>query len=360
MKVLFDARYLSIHGGIKLFVKNFIDGIVESNNRNIEFVLSYSQVNSESYKTLRASGYKVHLIRSKPFQIQEHVELWRLFRKLGSVIVHTPHFNAPLLTTKKVKLITTIQDNALDLFPRELKTQFHKLYYLVAMKKVLCSEKVVAASENTAQTLSMLYNINDVCTIYDCFSGSDRDYLYKDRSNKDFLYVGTNKFRKNLAFLVDVFRTLPSDYRLLVAGDMNDKNYNIYEDVKNKELQDRVIIKGYVSYNELVSLYQHCRALIIPSLLEGFGYPILEAALFKIPVISSNTGSLPEVGNDGCVYFDPTSEDECIRCVREIARNTDMCRELVEKNSKNITRFSSEKCIASYMKLYSEVEKNVD
>ena len=71
-------------------------------------------------------------------------------------------------------------------------------------------------------------------------------------------------------------------------------------------LQDRVILTGFVPDDDLVFLYSRAVALVLPSLMEGFGLPAVEAMACGTPVVSSRAGSLPEVIGDAGVYFDPT------------------------------------------------------
>jgi glycosyltransferase involved in cell wall biosynthesis len=123
------------------------------------------------------------------------------------------------------------------------------------------------------------------------------------------LYVGGLSPHKNLLRLVEAFaHGAPDDVFLVLTGDMHDVFHThvpeIRAVVERHRLNDRVIMTGFVKDEDLVFLYSGAYALILPSLMEGFGLPAVEAMACGTPVISSHAGSLPEVVGDAGVYFD--------------------------------------------------------
>ncbi len=91
------------------------------------------------------------------------------------------------------------------------------------------------------------------------------------------------------------------EIKLVVTGG---KFSRVFKD-KALEFHQNILLTGYVSDDELAALYKNAKALIVPSLYEGFGFPILEGLVMGCPVVSSNASSLPEVGGDVVIYFDP-------------------------------------------------------
>ncbi|HEX3449253.1 MAG TPA: glycosyltransferase family 1 protein [Isosphaeraceae bacterium] len=125
------------------------------------------------------------------------------------------------------------------------------------------------------------------------------------------LYVGGLSPHKNLLRLVDAFaQAAEHDTLLVLAGDVNDVFHThvpqIRAAIAQHGLQDRVILTGFVPDDDLVFLYSRAVALVLPSLMEGFGLPAVEAMACGTPVVSSRAGSLPEVVGDAGVYFEPT------------------------------------------------------
>jgi glycosyltransferase involved in cell wall biosynthesis len=92
----------------------------------------------------------------------------------------------------------------------------------------------------------------------------------------------------------------------LVGGSFKD----IFQNSGLGQLPSNVIQLGYINDAQLKALYEHARGFIFPSLYEGFGLPILEALDCGCPVLSSRAASLPEVGGEAVLYFDPLSVDD--------------------------------------------------
>lgn len=123
------------------------------------------------------------------------------------------------------------------------------------------------------------------------------------------LFVGTIEPRKNLERLIEAFALLPikhlKDFQLVICGGSGWGNVEIEAMIAKYNLMEQVIISGYVTDEELSTLYKKSYCLAFPSLYEGFGLPILEAHSFGIPVLTSNNSSMPEVAGKAAVYVDP-------------------------------------------------------
>ncbi|MGP0063157.1 MAG: glycosyltransferase family 4 protein [Isosphaeraceae bacterium] len=137
------------------------------------------------------------------------------------------------------------------------------------------------------------------------------------------LYVGGLSPHKNLPRLVEAFaRSSWADVRLVLTGDTQDVFHTHVPEIRaaiaRHKLGDRVLLTGFVPDGELVHLYGRAYALIQPSLLEGFGLPAVEAMACGTPVISSRTGSLPEVVGEAGLYFDPTDVGSIAEAIREM------------------------------------------
>ena len=122
----------------------------------------------------------------------------------------------------------------------------------------------------------------------------DRPYL---------LSAATLEPRKNLPRLIEAFAQLPDTHDLVLVGARGWRNAELDAAIA----RHRVEVTGYVSDEELRSLYAGAAAVAYPSLEEGFGFPILEAMTAGAPVLTSDRSSMPEVAGDAAVYCDPTS-----------------------------------------------------
>jgi glycosyltransferase involved in cell wall biosynthesis len=107
-------------------------------------------------------------------------------------------------------------------------------------------------------------------------------------------------------------------------------------------IADRVRLPGWVSDEDLEGLYGMATCLVVPSLIEGFGMPVLEAMVRGLPVACSNAPSLPEVAGDAARYFDPEDEVEIGTAITELIRDSRLRERLAAAGRDRARRFSWE------------------
>jgi len=115
------------------------------------------------------------------------------------------------------------------------------------------------------------------------------------------------------------------------------------------EVSDRVIFTNHVREGELASLYQNALALVLPSLYEGFGLPVIEAQHFGCPVVCSNAGSLPEVAGRGAITFEPTRTGSIRDALLSVINEPQRRLRLRELGYENVSRFGWERAAAEVM-----------
>ena len=137
------------------------------------------------------------------------------------------------------------------------------------------------------------------------------------RGSPFWLFVGELTPHKNLLRLIDAFARLPDDAGTLVlVGDANARNQAHVSELREKAralgVGERVVFTGFVPDEQLAVLYRHARALVLPSLWEGFGLPAVEAMAGGTPVLHSLAGSLPEVVGNAGLCFDPMNTTDIV------------------------------------------------
>jgi len=176
------------------------------------------------------------------------------------------------------------------------------------------------------------------------------------------LYVGTLQPRKNLARVIEAFgrvadRPAFADVQLVLAG----KHGWLYEDLFGQTaragLSGRVIFPGYVAEADLPGLLSAALAFVFPSLHEGFGIPVLEAGACGVPVITSNTSSLPEVAGDAALLVDPHDVDAIAEAMYRLVTDAGLRAELARRGQENVKRFSWEKCARETLAVLEAVGK---
>lgn len=184
-----------------------------------------------------------------------------------------------------------------------------------------------------------------------------QNHIYPKK--KQFLVVGVIKERKNTLNIIKAFqiftKNYDNSYKLVVVG-KNSTSYGkrVKNFVHDHNLERSIEFKGFVSDQELDVLYNESLALVYPSLVEGFGFPVLEAMERSLLVITSNRGALAEVAGAAAILVEPENPNDIarglIKSLDESVRNV-----LVAKGIKNLERFSWEKSSSELSTLIEKV-----
>ena len=163
------------------------------------------------------------------------------------------------------------------------------------------------------------------------------------------LYVGTLQPRKNLARVIEAFARAAAapafaGLQLVLAGKKGWLYDDLFAQVERMGLAGRVLFPGYVDDADLPALLSGALAFVFPSLYEGFGIPVLEAGACGVPVITSNTSSLPEVAGDAALLVDPHDVDAIAEAMTRLVTDEALRAELSRRGLANVQRFSWEKC----------------
>lgn len=169
-----------------------------------------------------------------------------------------------------------------------------------------------------------------------------------------FLYVGTLEPRKNLPRLLAAFdiaaQVVPQD--LVIAGREGWKVAGVREALAEMRFAERVHFPGFVPGPELPALLSAAHGFVWPSLFEGFGLPPLEALACGVPVLTSNTSSLPELLAGHAVLVEPESVDDIARGIRALAEGGSAARDASVQHAQSFTwERTVEGVVASYQRL---------
>jgi len=171
------------------------------------------------------------------------------------------------------------------------------------------------------------------------------------------LFIGQRSLYKNFNNFIEAVAPLLCKYNLRLLCTGNPFNKDEIAMFKELNIQDKISCK-FVAEEEISALYAKAIAFVFPSLCEGFGIPMLEAFSSGCPVIASNKGSLPEVGGDAAVYFDPYSIDDMRLVIDNVLTSPTLQKELVQKGLEQAKKFSWEKCVDETVKIYKSLLGN--
>lgn len=159
-----------------------------------------------------------------------------------------------------------------------------------------------------------------------------------------FLFVGALHPRKNVCGLLkafDAFKSINGDNKklVIVGGEMH-KTGNIFDTYENMRYKNDVVFTGRVSTADLHDIFGAALALTFVPFFEGFGIPIVEAMSAGIPVICSNTTSIPEVGGNAVLYADPLKIDQITDAMLQLVNDDELRKTLIEKGFEQKDKFS--------------------
>ncbi len=184
------------------------------------------------------------------------------------------------------------------------------------------------------------------CGIGETFRQPEQPAGNRDGEEPYILFVGGFDRRKNIERLLLAYRELRGRGRrenLLMIGKGGTNSrlyYDLPELVNRCGLAKSVIVRQGVDDATLAEKYRHALLLVLPSIIEGFGLPVIEAQSCGCPVACSTAASLPEVGGDAASYFDPYDVAAMAGCMEKILTDESFRARLRERGFENVKRFS--------------------
>jgi glycosyltransferase involved in cell wall biosynthesis len=273
-------------------------------------------------------------------------DMWRLSRALAGgkfdlLIFPSIYSFVPVLS--RARKIVFIYDVIADTFPHLTIPNPRARLFWKAKTKVglLQADAVATLSEYARQGVMDFHRVRpDQIHVVGCASDSifrrlertdvtpRQEALGLARPGRTLIYVGGFGPHKNLEQLLQVFAALAavpefSDVRLILVGEYEREVFYsragaLRGQVQALDLAGRVVFTGFLPDDELVVLLNRATALVLPSLMEGFGLPALEAAACGCPVVATTASPLPEVLGEGGLYADPRSPEQLERALRDV------------------------------------------
>lgn len=258
------------------------------------------------------------------------------------------------LTTKLPQCLV-VHDLAFLHYPSHIKKSqlfFFKRYVPKFLKK---AKSIATVSEFSKRDISHHYK-TDPRKINVVYSAAKEIFkpvaieIAEETKNKYangkeyFLYVGAIHPRKNLLNLLKAFSIFKkrqrSNIKLILAGRLAWKYDFFMQNLKKYKYRDDVIMLGYLCEDELVKIIASSYALLYPSLLEGFGVPILEAMKCNVPVITSSHSSMEEIAKDAALYADAENFEDIAENMIRIYKDENLRKELIEKGKMIAPQYS--------------------
>lgn len=285
----------------------------------------------------------------------------RIDRTLDLYIFFTPII--PLFFRPRRSIVVALDFAYLDMPGSTLRQRLTtRLLYVAHRRSLRLATKVVCISHATATDVIQKFNINEskVEVVHIGYIALGSKAMHIEVPEPFFLFAGVLKSRKNVEGVIRAFgefcRTSHLPHHLVIAGRKEGPYYDLLTNlVSELGIEDRVTFTGYVTNEELLSLYQRATALVFPSLIEGFGMPILEAMDAGLPVITSSHGSLAEVAGDAALLVDAYDPLSIAQALGALASDSALGEELKRKGTLRAANFSWQKTGQAFLEVITRV-----
>jgi glycosyltransferase involved in cell wall biosynthesis len=303
----------------------------------------------------------------RPFALMRFRRAWRLgaavplMRKLGARILFLPspvpvHF-------KPDRLAVTVHDVIPLLYPSSQPCPYGAFLWHAYFSSLRRADLIFTDSEHSKSDMVGRFEVppDKIVVTYlgydsNLFNAQPLDSLHKEKTLKRYgitqpyvLHVGTTERRKNLVRLARAYQLLCErrksfSFQLVLCGRIAPDSEDLQRAVSGHKDQGRVAILNRVPDDDLSILYKSAAGFAMPSIYEGFGLPLLEAMASGVPVMSSNRSSLPEIGGDAVLYFNPESVEEISHAMERLLSDTTLRKELTQRGLQRAQRFSWQSC----------------
>lgn len=317
MRIGIDAR-LWDQSGVGRYIRNLIEQLCILDQTNT-YVLFFRRETFD-HVTFPAGNVEKKLADIPWHSITEQIYLPKALYKAQLDLVHFPYFSVPIFYHKPY--VVTIHDLIIDHFPTgKASTLPAPLYHAkrlgyqwIMQTSARHAAHIITVSQATkAEVIDHLHVDPKKITV--TYEGVDSAIVGKKTELPDrlhdtqfFLYVGNAYPHKNLDRLIASFHVMQKKHgkaKLVLVGKQDYFYQKMYEKVTNSPQKESILFLGQVSDEQLAVLYHHAIALVLPSLMEGFGLPVLEAMQNGCLVVASDIAAHREIADHIAIFADP-------------------------------------------------------
>ena len=289
----------------------------------------------------------------------------------GTPVIY--HATEHLLPRLPVPTVLTVHDLIFERYPAHHTWRNVQFLKRAMPAFVAAADVIIAVSEHTKRDLVELYATPQVKirVVYEGvdahFAPAPPDAVAAVRARYGLtrpylLTVGTLEPRKNHLTAMAALARLKAagqDVTLAVAGGQGWRFEPVQQRVAELALEDDVIFTGYVPDADLPALYTGAACVLVPSLYEGFGFPVLEAMACGAPVICSQASSLPELAGDAAILIHPTDDEALAAHVTRVLTEPDVAASLRARGLTQAARFTWAACARETADVYAELAQGM-
>jgi GT2 family glycosyltransferase/glycosyltransferase involved in cell wall biosynthesis len=377
MHIAIDARRIcDEHAGMGVYTYNLIKHLQKIDKKNI-YTIILNPLKTKIVETSNGNFRKY----VTPISIENHIvgDLWRniylphQLHKDKVDVFHDPGYFLPIINGG-YKSVVTVHDLVVFSFPQTNSKKY--FWYMKQMTSIGAknADMIIADSYHTKEDLIKILNIpkEKIRVVYLATSKhlqptkdpEKHEWIKKKYhiNGKYILCVSTIEPRKNLPRLLSAYHQLRKEtkleHKLVVCGTFGWLFGDIFTTIDRLNLRDDVIFTGYIDDEELPHLYSAAELFVFPSLYEGFGLPALEAMACGVPVITSNSSSLPEIVGDAGIMINPYKSEELSEAISKVLCDENLRKKMSEKSIIRANKFSWEQTALQTLEIYEDLYIN--
>jgi glycosyltransferase involved in cell wall biosynthesis len=357
-RLVIDARWL--HSGIGRYVMNLLEGLKHRNGFSV-----HALVQGRDADTLRPLCDGLTVIDLPIYGLREQFSVPWAAR--GADLLHVPHYNVPVMF--RGDFMVTIHDLIHLMGPPFSRFIASRAYARPLLRfATRKARRIVSVSHFSKGQLVQRLGVPEerIAVIYNGVHPGFRELDHEEARERVrstfsliapyFLYVGNLKPHKNIDLLLRAFSLLRArkvgNHDLVIVGEGCRQRELLEAMCARLGISPQVRFIPRVNEEVLPYLYAAADLFILPSLMEGFGYPVVEAMACGTPVICSRAAVLPEIAGDASLFFDPTSCEDLAAAVEKVLESAELRRVLRQRGLARARVFGWEDCGRNHAELY--------
>ncbi len=326
------------------------------------------------------SNFTIVELGGGPYPTWEQIALPRAAKKMGCDMLHCTSNTAPVWTS--LPLIITLHDiiylESISLLHKggtwyqKLGNMYRRWVVPPVVKK---AKKVITVSNFEKERINRFFGFDDdrLVAVYNGvgkhFKPVTDNILLKQIKEKYalpdrfFFFLGNTDPKKNTPNVLKAFAKFnasASEKFTLVMLDYEESALTkILRDIGHPDTRKDIHLTGYVINTDLPAIISQCEVFLYPSLRESFGIPILEGMACGVPVITSNTSSMPEIAGDAALLVNPHKSDEILQAMTKLASDQNARNDLIAKGLMRAKEFSWLNMAQHVLSLYQDLNPNL-
>jgi glycosyltransferase involved in cell wall biosynthesis len=376
MRLGFDLRpFLREETGVGTYLRNLLFQLAEIDRTNEYFLFSSSW--QDRFPADKVPPFEHRRFRDCRFPVRVLNALWqkRRFPPLDFFFrteLDLAHSAAPLILPTKGKKVITVHDTFFMDYPDRAGEEAGKVFFRLAAASFRDADGIVTPSTVTAVEIISRFEIDEQ-KVKIIPHGLDRRFLEdvpaaelkatRKRCNLPpsfLLFVGAQVPRKNLVRFIEALKIVHLhglQIPLVLAGPEGEDSAAIRAKAERLGIGHWVVSTGYLEDRDIRNIYRLATALVMPSVCEGFGMPLIEAMASGAPIAASQASAMPEVCRDAAVYFDPDKAESMAEKVVSVVEDDALRTRLIARGKERAKDFSWERAAVETLAFYESVTR---